>query len=120
MPGAPKDAEELFNERVPRTLAQFPAEARAVDAIYCFNISGEGGGVWTVDLTADPPTIETGDTGTAQCTIEVTAEDFNTMLATPQVGMELYFQGKLRITGDPMLASKLEKFFELVGRDSAA
>ncbi len=118
--GAPKDAQELFNERVPRALAKFPEQAREVDAIYCFRISGETGGEWTVDLSSDPPSIEHGDNGSAQCTIEVSAEDFETMLENPQVGMELYFQGKLRISGDPMLASKLEKFFELVGRESAA
>jgi hypothetical protein len=27
--------------------------------------------------------------------------------------MQLYFQGKLRVSGDPMLAMKLQQLFEL-------
>jgi hypothetical protein len=30
------------------------------------------------------------------------------MLSDPQAGMQLYFQGKLKVTGDPMLATKLQ------------
>lgn len=113
----PKDAKELFDERVPKALAQFPDKAREVDAIYCFKITGDGGGEWTVDLASDPPSVSQGDKGNAQCTIEVAHEDFKAMLGDPQAGMQLYFQGKLKVTGDPMLATKLQQFFELSARD---
>ena len=109
----PKDAQELFDVLVPQGLKQFPDKAREVNAIYTFKISGDGGGEWTADLTADPPTIVKGDTGKAQCTIEVAHEDFKTMLSDPNAGMQLYFQGKLRVSGDPMLAMKLQSFFDL-------
>jgi len=100
-------------------LANYPEEARQVDAIYCFKISGDGGGDWTVDLTADPPTVIKGEAGSAQCTIEVSDEDFKSMLTDPQAGMQLYFQGKLKVTGDPMLATKLQQFFDLASKESA-
>ena len=109
----PKDAQQLFNELIPAGLKQFPDKAREVNAIYAFKISGEGGGDWTVDLTANPPTCVKGDTGNAQCTIEVAHDDFKTMLADPNAGMQLYFQGKLRVSGDPMLAMKLQQFFDI-------
>lgn len=115
----PKDAKELFDVKVPEVLANYPDEARLVDAIYCFKISGDGGGDWTVDLTADPPTVIKGDVGSAQCTIEVSDEDFKSMLTDPQAGMQLYFQGKLKVTGDPMLATKLQQFFDLASKESA-
>jgi len=54
-----------------------------------------------------------GDAGKAQCTIEVSNEDFKTMLADPNAGMQLYFQGKLRVSGDPMLAMKLQQLIDL-------
>src|SRR4051812_46642440 len=107
MPTMPKDAKELFDEQVPAALKQYPDRAKEVNAIYCFKISGEGGGDWTVDLANEPPTCIVGDTGKAQCTIEVAHDDFKQMLTNPQVGMQLYFQGKLRVSGDPMLATKL-------------
>lgn len=116
----PKDAQELFNEQVPKALAAHPDKAKEVNAIYCFKITGDGGGDWTVDLTSDPPTSVPKDTGTAQCTIEVSHDDFKTMLSDPQAGMQLYFQGKLKVSGDPMLATKLQQFFDLAAKEASA
>ena len=36
------------------------------------------------------------------------------MLSDPNAGMQLYFQGKLCVSGDPMLAMKLQQLFEIV------
>ena len=113
MPQMPKDAKELFDVMVPEALKKWPDKAKEVNAIYCFKITGDGGGEWTVNLTSDEPNCVVGDAGNAQCSIEVAAEDFKTMLTNPQVGMQLYFQGKLKVTGDPMLATKLQQFFSL-------
>jgi hypothetical protein len=112
----PKDAQELFDNLVPEGLKQHPDKARELNAIYCFKVAGDAsgqGGEWTVDLTADPPTCIRGDSGKAQCTVEVSNEDFKTMLGDPNAGMQLYFQGKLRVSGDPMLAMKLQQLFEI-------
>jgi hypothetical protein len=113
MAETPSSAKELFDEQLPAALAKHPDKAKAVNAVYLFKIAGEGGGDWTVDLTADPPTCTSGDSGKAQCTIEVAHEDFKAMLGNPQVGMQLYFQGKLKVSGDPMLATKLQQFLTL-------
>lgn len=113
MPTMPSDAKNLFDELIPAALKQFPDKAKEVNAIYGFNITGDGGGQWTVDLTSSPPTCTQGDSGKAQCAIEVAHEDFKQMFSNPQLGMQLYFQGKLRVTGDPMLATKLQQFFAL-------
>jgi hypothetical protein len=109
----PASATEVFDELVPKGLAAFPDKARELNAIYCFKITGDGGGEWTVDTTADPPSCIKGDSGKAQCTITVAHDDFKAMLADPNAGMQLYFQGKLQVTGDPMLAMKLQQLFEL-------
>ncbi len=119
MTTVPKDAQELFNEQVPRALSRFPDQAKEVNAIYCFKVTGDGGGEWTLDLTSDPPTCTTGDTGKAQCTIEVGHDDFKDMIVDPQKGMELYFTGKLKVSGDPELATKLEQFFNLAAAGAA-
>lgn len=113
MSQTPQDAKQLFDELVPQALEKHPEKAREVGAVYLFKISGDGGGEWTVDLVSDPPKVTKGDAGNSQCTIEVAHEDFKEMLTNPQVGMQLYFQGKLRVSGDPMLATKLQQFFSL-------
>ena len=111
--GMPKDAKDLFDKQLPAVLIKDPAKAREVNAVYLFKIEGDGGGEWTVNLTSDPPTCAPGDGGGSQCTIEMSHEDFMAMLADPQLGMQLYFQGKLRIVGDPTLSLKLQEFFNL-------
>jgi len=113
----PKDAQELFDERVPAALRSFPEEARQVDAVFCFKIAGEGGGDWTVDLASDPPSVGQGDRGNAQCTVEVSHEDFKRMLSDPQAGMQLHFQGKLRVVGNPQHAERLNQFFALAAKE---
>jgi putative sterol carrier protein len=113
MANLPETAAELFDTVVPAGLKLHPDKARELNAIYAFKISGEGGGEWTVDLTSNPPTCVRGDSGKAQCTIEIAHDDFKTMLTDPNAGMQLYFQGKLRVSGDPMLAMKLQQLFEL-------
>jgi len=111
--GAPSSATELFDEQVPKAIAKAPEKAKEIGAIYLFKITGDGGGEWTVDLAAAEPFCKAGAHGAAQCTIEVAHDDFKAMLGNPALGMQLYFQGKLRVTGDPMLATKLQKLFSM-------
>ena len=106
-------AKELFDNHVPQALAAHPAKAKEINAIYQFKITGEGGGEWTVDLASAEPSCKPGLEGTANCTIEVAHADFITMLTNPAAGMQLYFTGKLKVSGDPMLATKLQKLFTL-------
>ena len=112
MPQA-RDARELFEEQVPRVLAQHTERAREVDAVFCFKITGEGGGEWTVDLTSDPPSCRAGDSGSAQCTLEVAHEDFKTMFTDPQAGTALLFANRLKVTGDASVVRRIREFFEL-------
>jgi predicted lipid carrier protein YhbT len=35
------------------------------------------------------------------------------MLTDPNAGMQLYFQGRLMVSGDPMLAMKLQQLLDL-------
>ena len=57
------DARTLFEDKVPKQIAANPDKAREVGAVYCFKITGEGGGTWTVDLASSPPTVRAGDSG---------------------------------------------------------
>ena len=113
MARVPSNAKELFDDMIPRGIASNPDKAKQVGAVYVFRITGDGGGDWIVDLTADPPSCTRGVSDKAQCTIEVAHTDFQRMLAEPNAGMELYFSGKLRVSGDPMLATRLQSFFRL-------
>jgi hypothetical protein len=109
----PKSASELFDTILPGAIAKNPDAARAVGAVYVFKVAGDGGGEWTVDLASATPAIHKSVLPGAQCTIEVQHSDFINMLQNPALGMQLFMAGKLRVSGDPMLAMKLQKLFSL-------
>ncbi len=106
-------AKDVFDVKIPEMLKKFPDKAREINAVYCMKVTGDGGGEWTVDLCSETPTCKTGDAGNAQCTIDMANEDFEAMLENPQLGMQLYFQGKLQVVGDPMLATRMTKLLKL-------
>jgi putative sterol carrier protein len=113
MAKVPESAHELFDKQVPEAIAKNPDKAKEIGAVYLFKITGDDGGEWTVDLVSATPSCQKGVHGTPQCTIEVAHADFKSMLTNPALGMQLYFQGKLKVTGDPMLATKLQKLFSM-------
>lgn len=111
MAAMPQSASELFDQILPESIRKNPDAARAVGAVYVFKIAGAGD--WTVDLASASPSVVKGIQPGAQCTIEVAHSDFISMLQNPALGMQLFMQGKLRVSGDPMLAMKLQKLFNL-------
>lgn len=104
----------FFDVKVPAALSAHPDKAKDVAAVYLFNISGADGGTWTVDLVSNPPTCKPGTHGAAQCTIECSDDDFRVMLdGGMQAAMSLFFSGKLKVTGDPTLATRLSKLLQM-------
>ena len=104
----------FFDQKVPAALATNPEKAKDVAAVYLFKVSGPDGGTWTVDLLSNPPTSQAGAVGTPQCTVEATDDDFRTMIdGGMQVAMNLFFSGKLKVSGDPTLATKLSKLLQM-------
>jgi hypothetical protein len=105
---------EFFDTKVPEVLRTQPDKAKEVAAIYLFKISGEDGGTWTADLQSSPPTCVRGEAGTPQCTIEASDGDFRSMIdGGMPVAMQLFFGGKIKVTGDPNLAPRLSKVLQM-------
>jgi putative sterol carrier protein len=105
------DIRKLFNEELPAALVKHADDAKTVGAKFQLNITGPTGGEWNIDVTASGPTCKQG-TGPADCTMTLSDEDFQKLLENPQAnGMQLYFTGKLKMDGNPMLAVKLQKLF---------
>jgi putative sterol carrier protein len=108
------DIQKLFNEQLPQALASNTEAAQQIGAKYQINITGDGGGEWFIDVSPSGPKAEQGNPGTADCTITISVEDFQKLHENPQAnGMQLFFSGKLKVGGNPMLAMKLQKLFDL-------
>jgi 3-hydroxyacyl-CoA dehydrogenase/3a,7a,12a-trihydroxy-5b-cholest-24-enoyl-CoA hydratase len=101
------DAKISFSTNIPESIRNDPEKARAVGAIFLFRITGEEGGVWTVNLK-DELGVTEGDGGSSECTIEVSNEVWRQMTENPASAMQFYFDGKLRVSGNAMLAMKLQ------------
>ena len=105
------DIQKLFNDQLPAALAKNADEAKTIGAKFQMNITGPTGGEWNIDVSATGPSCKHG-TGEADCTISITDEDFQTLVENPQAnGMQLFFAGKLKVSGNQMLAMKLQKLF---------
>ncbi len=112
----PTSVKTFFDQKVPAVLSLSPEKVKDVAAVYLFKLTGDDGGTWTVDLVSTPPTCKPGEHGAPQCTIEASDADFRGMIdGGMQAAMSLFFSGKLKVSGDPTLATKLSKLLQAAG-----
>ena len=101
------DAQTSFTQDIPRSIQSDVDKAKAVDAVFLFKVNGDGGGMWTVNMK-DAPGVHEGDSGNAECTIEISTEDWKSMTEKPGSAMQFFMQGKIKVTGNALLATKLQ------------
>lgn len=101
------DPQTSFTRDIPRSIERDVEKAKAVDAVFLFKVTGTDGGVWTVNMKDDPGVSE-GDRGNAECTIELSTEAWKAMTDKPGTAMQFFMQGKIRVTGNALLATKLQ------------
>ncbi len=87
-------------------------KAKEINAIYQFNLNGDNGGNWVLDMTV--PEVRTGAADDAQCSVTMEATDFVDMVNGDVQGQQLFMLGKLMIEGDMGLALRLQQVFEAV------
>ena len=102
------DAQHDFTTRLPNKLSSDTEKMKLIGAVFVFKINGEGGGVWTIDCKNDIG-VRPGAQEGADCTLELTADDWKTISENAGAATQLYFSGKLKITGNAMLATKLQQ-----------
>jgi len=101
------DIPKLFNDDLPQKFAQNPDKFRAIGGKFQIDVTGPGGGAWHIDATATGPSVDQG-TGPADVTITIAETDAQKLLENPAAtAMSLFFAGKLKVSGNQMLAMKL-------------
>ena len=96
---------KIFEERIKGQVMSDPARAKQINAVYQFNITGDGGGTWTVDLTK--PEVKSGAADSPGCTITVGDKDFVDLVTGKLNGQMAFMAGKLKVSGNMGLAMKL-------------
>jgi putative sterol carrier protein len=77
--------------------------------VYQFNISGPGGGSWSVDCTQPGGKVQAGTSPTPKCTVAAVDQDFLAIVNGKLNAQMAFMSGKLKIQGDMGLALKLQQ-----------
>ena len=97
---------KVFEENIAGRLERKPELVEQIGAKYKFEVTGDGGGTWLVDLSEGGGSVSAGD-GEADCHITVDSADFLAIINGELNGQMAFMSGKLKVQGDMMLAMKL-------------
>ena len=99
---------ELFEE-MPNVLN--PAAAAGMHKTFQWNITGDQAGVWAFKIDDGKGTVIPGGVEKPDITITVSDKDWLAIVEGKLDGMNAFMTGKLKVSGDMMLAMKLQNLF---------
>jgi putative sterol carrier protein len=108
MAEAPKTCKEAF-DAMPTIFNK--EAAKGLDAVYQFDLSGEGGGKWYVTIKNESCDVKEGSHPSPNITITMAGQDYLDMASGKANGQMLFMSGKLRIAGDLGLAMRMQSIF---------
>ncbi len=91
------DAQRFFDQHVPARLRETP-EVFAMGRVIAFDVTGAGGGQWTLELRGAPK-CHPGFLMPSECTFVLSADDFDALLRNPSHARALFRQGRIRVLG---------------------
>lgn len=104
------NAKDIIENQIPEALKAKPELAKEINAVIVFNIAGEGGGTWTVDLTKSEGWVSEGAAADAKMTVSASNDDFVKIREKKLNAQMAAMQGKLKFKPMDMgLAMKLAK-----------
>jgi putative sterol carrier protein len=101
---------EILETEIPNRIKAKPELATDINAVVHFNITGDGGGEWTLDCTKPADWVAAGKNGESKMTITCSAADFEKIVTKQMNAQMAAMQGKLKFKPMDMgLAMKLAK-----------
>jgi putative sterol carrier protein len=88
-----------------------PEDAAGLDAVFQFDISGDEPGQWYLAVKDQKCQIMEGSHASPNVTFSMASNDFVNMMTWKLSGQAAFFSGKLRVSGDLMMAQRLENLF---------
>ncbi len=84
------------------------SKVQGINGVMLFDLSGGGGGQWTLTLKDEGVTVEGGKTATPNVTFSMAAQDFIAIANGTLNPVSAFMQGKVRVSGDMGLAMRLQ------------
>jgi putative sterol carrier protein len=90
-----------------------PKAAKGVSAVCQFNITGEGGGNWYIVVKQETCQVQEGTAPSPTVTLSMDSNTWVGMVNKQVSGMQAFMTGKLKVTGDIMLAQRIPDLFAM-------
>jgi putative sterol carrier protein len=104
------NAKEIF-DGMPQAFN--PDAAQGLDAVFQFEITGDGGGNWYVAIKDGQCEVKEGNHDAPSVTLTMSSETWVGMVNKEVNGMQAFMSGQLKASGDIMLAQRIEQLFPL-------
>ena len=85
--------------------------AKGMNAVFQFDITGDGGGNWNVAVKEGTCQVQEGKAGGPTVTLTMSGETWLGMVNKQVNGMMAFMTGKLKLSGDIMLAQRISDLF---------
>ena len=105
-----ENVKEIFT-RMPEVFN--PSAAQGLDAVIQYEIAGEGGGNWSIIIKEGTCQVQEGTHDAPTVTLSMSDETWLKIVNKESNGMQAFMSGQLKVSGDVMLAQRIEQLFPL-------
>lgn len=88
------------------------AAAKGINATFQFDITGEGGGSWNVSVKDGVCQVVEGKAASPTVTLTMASETWLGIVNKQVNAIQAFMGGKLKLTGNMMLAQKIQDLFK--------
>jgi putative sterol carrier protein len=88
-----------------------PEAAKGVNAVFQFELAGEGGGTYHVTVEDGAMKVADGPAASPSATIKMNGEDYVKMVNGKLSGTMAFMRGLLKVSGSVILAQKMQSIF---------
>ncbi len=85
--------------------------AKTIDAVFQFELSGDGGGTYHVVVNRGTMQVVEGAHATPTATIKMAGDDYVKMVNGQINGAMAFMKGQMKVTGNVLLAQKMQAIF---------